>query len=75
MKEEDAAAAAAAAAAEAAEREARAKLEAEIYGQGRSQFWDSLLKARVGEEQRLEEIEELGKGKRSRRQVCMFMLV
>lgn len=59
---------AAAAAAEEAEREARAKLEAEMEGQGRAQFWDSLLKDRVVEQQ-VEEFEELGKGKRSRRQV------
>lgn len=37
-------------------------------GQGRAQFWDSLLKDRVVEQQ-VEEFEELGKGKRSRRQV------
>ncbi|XP_024359262.1 CHD3-type chromatin-remodeling factor PICKLE isoform X2 [Physcomitrium patens] len=64
INEEDAAAAAA----EEAEKEARAKLEAEMEGQGRAQFWDNLLKDRVVEQQ-VEEFEELGKGKRSRRQV------
>ena len=64
INEEDAAAAAA----EEAEREARAKLEAEMEGQGRAQFWDTLLKDRAVE-QKEEEFEELGKGKRSRRQV------
>ena len=67
------AAATAAAAAEEAEREARAKLEAEMegQGQGRAQFWDTLLKDRV-EEAQVEEIEELGKGKRSRRTVIII---
>lgn len=67
INEEDAAAAAGPAAEE-AEREARAKLEAETEGPGRAQFWDSLLKDRVVEQQ-VEELEEFGKGKRSRRQV------
>jgi hypothetical protein len=57
------------AAAEEAEREAQAKREAEVAeGPGRSQFWDSLLKDRVVEIQ-VEEFQELGKGKRSRKQV------
>lgn len=43
-----------------------------MHGQGRAQFWDSLLKDRVGEQQ-LEEFEELGKGKRSRRQVFVSL--
>jgi hypothetical protein len=66
INEEDALAAAAAA--EEAEREERAKLEAEMNGQGKVQFWENLLKDRVVEQQ-LEELEELGKGKRSRKQV------
>ena len=37
-------------------------------GQGKVQFWENLLKDRVVEQQ-LEELEELGKGKRSRKQV------
>lgn len=69
INEEDAAATAA----EEAEREARAKLEAEMQGQGRAQFWDSLLKDKVGEQQQVE-FEELGKGKRSRRQVLIISL-
>jgi chromodomain-helicase-DNA-binding protein 4 len=57
------------AAAEEAEREAQAKQEAEVAeGPGRSQFWDSLLKDRAVEIQ-VEEFQELGKGKRSRKQV------
>ncbi|KAG0608643.1 hypothetical protein M758_8G121700 [Ceratodon purpureus] len=68
INEEDAAAAAGPAAEE-AEREARAKLEAETEGPGRAQFWDSLLKDRVVEQQ-VEELEEFGKGKRSRRQIA-----
>jgi hypothetical protein len=57
------------AAAEEAEREAQAKREAEVAeGPGRSQFWDSLLKDRAVEIQ-VEEFQELGKGKRSRKQV------
>ncbi|KAG0556719.1 hypothetical protein KC19_11G074300 [Ceratodon purpureus] len=64
INEEDAAAAAA----EEAEREARAKMEAETEGQGRAHFWDNLLKDRAVELQ-VEEFEELGKGKRSRKQV------
>jgi chromodomain-helicase-DNA-binding protein 4 len=68
INEEDAAAAAA----EETEREARAKLEAEMEGQGRAQFWDNLLKDRVVEQQ-VEEFEELGKGKRSRRQVVISL--
>lgn len=57
------------AAAEEAERETQAKQEAEVAeGPGRSQFWDSLLKDRAVEIQ-VEEFQELGKGKRSRKQV------
>lgn len=67
INEEDALAAAAAA--EEAEREGQAKLEADIVGQGRGQFWDDLLKDKIVEQQQIEELEELGKGKRSRRQV------
>ena len=66
INEEDAAAAA-----EEAEREARAKLESETEVQGRAQFWDNLLKDRAVELQ-VEEFEELGKGKRSRKQVILF---
>jgi hypothetical protein len=40
----------------------------EMEGQGRAQFWDNLLKDRAVELQ-VEELEELGKGKRSRKQV------
>lgn len=57
------------AAAEEAEREGQAKLEADIVSQGKGQFWDDLLKDKVVEQQQIEELEELGKGKRSRRQV------
>ncbi|KAH8939040.1 hypothetical protein BDL97_15G016300 [Sphagnum fallax] len=57
------------AAAEEAEREAQAKREVEVAeGPGRSQFWDSLLKDRAVEIQ-VEEFQELGKGKRSRKQI------
>jgi len=44
-----------------------------MHGQGRAEFWDTLLKDRVGEQQPLEELEELGKGKRSRRQVFISL--
>lgn len=71
INEEDALAAAAAA--EEAERVERAKLEAEMNGQGKVQFWENLLKDRVVEQQ-LEEFEELGKGKRSRKQVQKILL-
>ncbi|KAG0606785.1 hypothetical protein M758_9G167400 [Ceratodon purpureus] len=43
-------------------------MEVEAEGQGRAHFWDNLLKDRAVELQ-VEEFEELGKGKRSRKQV------
>ncbi|CAK9195050.1 unnamed protein product [Sphagnum troendelagicum] len=70
VNEEDALAAAAAA--EEAEKEVKAKREAELAeGPGRVQFWDSLLKDRAVEVQ-VEEVQELGKGKRSRKQVLQL---
>ncbi len=71
VNEEDALAAAAV---EEAEKEVKAKREAELAeGPGRVQFWDSLLKDRAVEVQ-VEEVQELGKGKRSRKQVHLVLV-
>jgi len=71
VNEEDALAAAAL---EEAEKEVKAKQEAELAeGPGRVQFWDSLLKDRAVEVQ-VEEVQELGKGKRSRKQVHLVLV-
>jgi len=71
VNEEDAVAAAAV---EEAEKEVKAKREAELAeGPGRVQFWDNLLKDRAVEVQ-VEEVQELGKGKRSRKQVHLVLV-
>jgi hypothetical protein len=71
VNEEDALAAAAV---EEAEKEVKAKREAELAeGPGRVQFWDNLLKDRAVEVQ-VEEVQELGKGKRSRKQVHLVLV-
>ncbi len=72
VNEEDALAATAAV--EEAEKEVKAKREAELAeGPGRVQFWDNLLKDRAVEVQ-VEEVQELGKGKRSRKQVHLVLV-